>query len=60
LPPPPPPHSRKVAPGQGVLWSVGPDRTDDGGKRQRGSAPDWGGDAHGEDIIFLVPLPKAK
>jgi hypothetical protein len=46
---------KEVAPGQGVIWSVGEDARDDGGKR---------GPAHndcraGEDRIFIVPLPPA-
>jgi hypothetical protein len=45
---------RKVLPGQGVLWSVGEDHTDDGGRRRclpRSRC------VPGEDIIYLVPLP---
>ena len=53
--PPPPPPTRTVLPGQGVLWSVGNDGTDDGGHRQIGSPPDP--NLSGEDLIFLVPLP---
>jgi ABC-type transport system involved in multi-copper enzyme maturation permease subunit len=44
---------RMVPAGQGVLWSAGPDGSDDGGTRQ------WyeprGG--RGQDVIFLVPSP---
>lgn len=43
---------RDVQAGQGVLWSVGPDGSDDGGTRQ------WDKDAKGgtgRDVIFLVP-----
>ncbi len=52
------PHERTVNSGQGVLWSVGPDRKDDAGlvdpwydherKQNRG------------DLIFLVPLPATR
>jgi hypothetical protein len=53
------PHTRKIPPGQGVLWSVGQDGIDDGGHRQSNSPK--GETVPGEDIIFLVPLPpKAK
>ena len=41
-----------VAPGQGVLWSVGHDRNDDGGQRQ--------GFGAGDDLVFPVPLPPKK
>ena len=53
--PAPPPPTRKIPPGQGVLWSVGPDKQDDGGRRQSGSTA--GPNSPGEDLIFLVPLP---
>jgi hypothetical protein len=54
----PPPHTRKIPPGQGVLWSIGADKRDDGGHRQIGASV---GLISGEDLIFLVPLPaKAK
>jgi hypothetical protein len=52
-----PPVFRKVRPGQGILWSTGPDLIDDGGKKQ-------GLDAEqdreirfeeGCDLIFLLP-----
>lgn len=57
--PPPPPPTRKIPPGQGILWSVGADKRDDGGHRQTGTSP--GPNSSGEDLIFLVPLPpKAK
>jgi ABC-type transport system involved in multi-copper enzyme maturation permease subunit len=42
---------RMVAAGQGVLWSVGPDGSDDGGTRQW-NEPRGG---QGQDVIFLVP-----
>jgi ABC-type transport system involved in multi-copper enzyme maturation permease subunit len=43
----------KAKAGQGILWSVGPDRTDNGGRvqgRHRNAPP-------GADLIYLVPLP---
>ncbi len=39
-----------VPPGQAILWSVGPDGADQGGR----VAP---GGAGAEDLVFLVPLP---
>jgi hypothetical protein len=45
---------RHVPAGQGILWSVGPDGSDDGGARQ------WFREAmylRGCDVIFLVPGP---
>jgi ABC-type transport system involved in multi-copper enzyme maturation permease subunit len=57
--PEPEPHTRKIPPGQGVLWSVGKDKVDNGGHRQTSSTK--GETLPGEDRIFLVPLPpKAK
>jgi hypothetical protein len=53
--PPPAPHTREIPAGQGVLWSVGEDKLDNGGHRQSGSLT--GQAAAGEDMIFLVPLP---
>ncbi len=53
--PPGPADVRKIPPGQGVLWSVGEDKVDDGGHRQVG--PSDGPPAPGEDLIYLVPLP---
>jgi hypothetical protein len=44
------PPRREVSAGQGVLWSVGPDRRDDGGLRQAA-----GVEGTGADMIFLVP-----
>jgi hypothetical protein len=49
------PHTRKIPPGQGVLWSVGQDGIDDGGRRQTSSTR--GETGPGEDVIFLVPPP---
>jgi hypothetical protein len=48
--------TREVPAGQGILWSVGPDGSDDGGRR-RGPANLAGS---GEDLLFLVPLPPRK
>jgi hypothetical protein len=47
---------RDVPAGQAILWSVGPDGTDDGGTSQ------WDGDAKGpgRDVIFLVPPPAGR
>ena len=53
--PPPAPPSVDVPPGQGVLWSVGSDGTDDGGVQQADA--ERGYTVQGEDVIFLVPLP---
>lgn len=49
-----PPMLRFIPNGQGILWSVGEDTLDDGGKRQgiRGQSTSFG-----EDLIFLVPPP---
>jgi ABC-type transport system involved in multi-copper enzyme maturation permease subunit len=47
---------REVPAGQGILWSVGPDGSDDGGTRQWGTGNAPGA---GTDLIFLVPLAKA-
>jgi hypothetical protein len=52
-------RTRKVPAGQGILWSTGEDRSDDGGKRQ-GLHPGRHHTTPGEDLIFLVPLPRAK
>jgi hypothetical protein len=47
----------RVPPGQGILWSTGPDRVDHGGRRHAGEAPDddplWA--RGGFDLITLVP-----
>ena len=61
----PPRPRRKIPAGQGILWSVGEDKIDNGGHRQTGSydgLPGNGGAFYDkEDIIYLVPLPaKAK
>jgi hypothetical protein len=64
------PPVKQVPAGQGILWSVGEDRQDDGGVRQPGVGGPPGGmggfDARqapavpGEDLIYLVPLPPSK
>jgi hypothetical protein len=51
---PPPPPTHRVPAGRGILWSVGEDLHDDGGKNQ-GKLPS--GTNFGEDIIYLVPPP---
>jgi ABC-type transport system involved in multi-copper enzyme maturation permease subunit len=52
---PPPPPTRKIPAGQGILWSVGEDKIDDGGRRQAGA---YNGQLlNGQDVIYLVPLP---
>jgi len=45
----------KVPAGQGVLWSVGPDRVDDGGLRDGSGLEYYRWPAQGLDLIFLVP-----
>jgi hypothetical protein len=54
IPPPPPPPVKFVPAGQAILWSVGEDERDDGGKQQglRASATSFG-----EDLIYLLPPP---
>jgi hypothetical protein len=49
--------TRFVPAGQGILWSVGDDRVDDGGRRQGLHPSVAQRTAPGEDLIFLVPLP---
>jgi hypothetical protein len=51
--------TRKVPAGQGILWSIGEDGQDDGGKRQ-GLRSDQTQTRTGEDLIYLVPLPAPK
>jgi hypothetical protein len=46
---------RKVPAGQGILWCVGENKTDDGGHTQE--SPHSPGEVPGEDVIYLVPLP---
>jgi hypothetical protein len=54
------PGGRKVTvpAGQGILWSVGEDGQDDGGRRQVSTGNER--TKLGEDRIFLVPLPPRK
>jgi hypothetical protein len=63
MPPPAQFHLRdrriaEIAPGQAILWSVGPDRIDDDGKvlADRGG---YGTSDRG-DLVFIVPLPAGK
>ncbi len=50
--------TRKIPAGQGILWSVGEDKTDDGGRRQAGMYEGSALDAYDkQDVIYLVPLP---
>jgi hypothetical protein len=49
---------RSISPGQGILWSVGPDLVDNGGRVndvRAWPAPGW---TPGGDIIFVVPVVK--
>lgn len=46
--------TRFVPKGEGILWSVGEDRQDDGGKEQ---GIDRGDSSVGQDLIYLVPPP---
>jgi hypothetical protein len=52
------PGKDRVQPGQGIIWSTGPDRTDHGGRRDGGALGDdneaWAG--MGLDLIAVVPL----
>jgi hypothetical protein len=48
---------RDLPAGQGVLWSVGPDRADDGGQQQWDEGAPRG---LGRDLIFLVPAGPGK
>jgi hypothetical protein len=48
-------QDRGVPAGEGILYSVGPDGRDDGGRRQLDS---WRpGEESREDILFLIPAP---
>ena len=54
--------TRMIPPGQGILWSVGPDKIDDDGHRQAGGYDGLPLDKldviyDKQDIIYLVPLP---
>lgn len=64
-PPPPPQLDRllanpprdeplKVPAGQAILWSVGPNRTDEGGLQ---APPGAGRPTRADDLVFLVPVP---
>jgi hypothetical protein len=52
--------TRVIPAGQGILWSVGEDKIDDGGHRQTGRYEglpiDMGAFYDKQDIIYLVPL----
>ena len=48
---------RPISPGQPIVWSVGPDRVDDGG---RNAATRPGMTRNGADVVFLVPIVPAK
>ena len=54
-------QQREILPGQAILWSIGPDLVDDGGKTQcvhfGANLP---GANLGEDIIEIVPLTPAQ
>jgi hypothetical protein len=50
---------RKIPVGQGIVWSVGEDRQDDGARRQGLNSGDEK-TRPGEDLIFLVPMPARK
>jgi hypothetical protein len=49
-------QDRVLSPGQGILWSAGPDRVDHGGHKHGGvmldDDPRWG---EGFDLVTLVP-----
>jgi ABC-2 family transporter protein len=49
---------RRLAPGQGVIWSIGPDRVDGGGVSQVGSKRD--GAANAGDWLRVVPVGRVK
>ena len=52
-----PPPGQSVAPGQAIVWSVGPDIVDTGGRTHL-SDPISGGYRSG-DLVYPVPLPPA-
>jgi hypothetical protein len=54
-PPGPMENLRTVPAGQGILWSVGVDGEDNGGKRHRTNRSPG---RFGDDLIYLVPLPR--
>jgi hypothetical protein len=49
-------QTTKVAPGQGVIWSVGPDLHNDGGIKP--GTIFWRTTENQADVVFLVPLVK--
>jgi hypothetical protein len=53
-----PPETREAAPGEGVVWSVGPDGVDNGGTKHSDQYPFRNSPLRlvsGHDVIFLVP-----
>jgi hypothetical protein len=52
----PPALTRKIPAGQGILWSVGEDKGDNGGHQQTGRYGELPSGGIGQDIIYLVPL----
>jgi hypothetical protein len=52
------PEKREIPAGQGILWSVGEDKKDDGGHAQEWPHP--GLKSRAEDRITLVPLPRGR
>jgi hypothetical protein len=48
--------TRRVDVGQGVLWSVGPDLQDNGGRENDPTAWPYSGWKPGADMLFLVPV----
>lgn len=56
------PSKGTVRSGQGVLWSTGPDRVDNGGRRHGGNLEDDRASWHGQgyDLITVVPYWPAK
>ncbi len=52
------PHRIPVRPGQGVLWSTGPDRVDHGGHSHGGRLPDEDPEwlRQGFDLVTVVPV----
>ncbi len=56
-----PRERREILPGQAILWSTGPDRIDDGGKRQLiHQNPSGNPDGFEQDIIEVVPPTPAQ
>ncbi len=48
------PAERVVAPGQAIIWSVGPDKIDQGGTNPPGPITHIPG--RPEDVVILVPF----